>query len=234
MRKLQFAILAASLAGAMSASATVISGTDLSSLFYHPNGGTAQYVAGTPDVAQLSTADAGLNGAAPAVFAKAANAPSLGTLSSLWATYHLYSSSGEATGPTTQPYWLTYLYAPGGGYIGVLSMGGPTLNGSSAIHVIYDFDTDPNPHTTSTYWGDTLSTLDSTLYNGTTTFGQLTVYETGPEIGDWDNGANVIPASASFDSITVIPEPTTMMAGVLLLLPFGASTLRILRKTRTA
>jgi hypothetical protein len=33
---------------------------------------------------------------------------------------------------------------------------------------------------------------------------------------------------------SVVPEPTTMIAGALLLLPFGASTLRILRKTRTA
>ena len=31
-----------------------------------------------------------------------------------------------------------------------------------------------------------------------------------------------------------VPEPTTIIAGVLLLLPFGASTLRILRKNRTA
>jgi hypothetical protein len=29
-------------------------------------------------------------------------------------------------------------------------------------------------------------------------------------------------------------QPTTMLAGALLLLPFGASTLRILRKNRTA
>lgn len=33
--------------------------------------------------------------------------------------------------------------------------------------------------------------------------------------------------------LTAVPEPTTMIAGALLLLPFGASTLRILRK-RTA
>jgi hypothetical protein len=37
----------------------------------------------------------------------------------------------------------------------------------------------------------------------------------------------------SFDA-NVVPEPTTMIAGALLLLPFGASTLRILRKHRTA
>jgi hypothetical protein len=31
-----------------------------------------------------------------------------------------------------------------------------------------------------------------------------------------------------------IPEPTTMIAGALLLLPFAASTLRMVRKNRTA
>lgn len=35
-------------------------------------------------------------------------------------------------------------------------------------------------------------------------------------------------------NFTAVPEPTTMIAGALLLLPFGASTLRILRKNRTA
>jgi hypothetical protein len=33
---------------------------------------------------------------------------------------------------------------------------------------------------------------------------------------------------------TAVPEPTTIIAGALLLLPFGASTVRILRKNRTA
>jgi hypothetical protein len=37
-----------------------------------------------------------------------------------------------------------------------------------------------------------------------------------------------------FDNVAVVPEPTTMIAGALLLLPFGASTLRMLRKHRTA
>ena len=36
------------------------------------------------------------------------------------------------------------------------------------------------------------------------------------------------------DETTAVPEPTTVIAGALLLLPFGASTLRIMRKTRTA
>ena len=33
--------------------------------------------------------------------------------------------------------------------------------------------------------------------------------------------------------LEAVPEPTTMIAGALLLLPFGASVLRILRKKKT-
>ena len=35
-------------------------------------------------------------------------------------------------------------------------------------------------------------------------------------------------------SLTAVPEPTTMIAGALLLLPLGVSTLRLLRKNRKA
>jgi len=35
-------------------------------------------------------------------------------------------------------------------------------------------------------------------------------------------------------NVTPVPEPTTLISGALLLLPFGASTLRILRKNRVA
>jgi hypothetical protein len=238
MKKLQLAILAVGLAGAMSASATItISGTGLSSLTYKPNGGVAQYVPAlgvTPDLASLSTTDSGLSASAGApavaVYATTPGVGLLGTLNGFSASYGLY---GAAIGPVgTQPYFLTYLDAPGGGYIGVIG-GGPDLNGSSVIHVIYNYAT--SPLTSDTYWGDTLSQLDSTAY-GSTTFGAMTVHETMVEIGDWDNGALIIPASANIESITLfpVPEPTTMIAGALLLLPFGASTLRLLRKTRTA
>jgi hypothetical protein len=41
--------------------------------------------------------------------------------------------------------------------------------------------------------------------------------------------------STSFSgSITAIPEPSTVVAGALLLLPFGVSTIRILRKNRVS
>jgi len=46
-------------------------------------------------------------------------------------------------------------------------------------------------------------------------------------------GDNNLPSEALFDT-TAVPEPTTMVAGMLLLLPVGMSTLRILRKKQAA
>jgi hypothetical protein len=40
--------------------------------------------------------------------------------------------------------------------------------------------------------------------------------------------------SGSMSGVSGVPEPTTIIAGALLLLPFGASAVRILRKNRAA
>jgi hypothetical protein len=48
-----------------------------------------------------------------------------------------------------------------------------------------------------------------------------------------NNGGNNVGAPA-IASLTAVPEPTTIISGVLMLLPFGASTLRILRKKQVA
>jgi hypothetical protein len=55
---------------------------------------------------------------------------------------------------------------------------------------------------------------------GTYTF-QLEAFQAGASIG-------------MTEMTVVVPEPSTYIAGALLLLPFGASTLRMLRKSRTA
>jgi hypothetical protein len=47
-------------------------------------------------------------------------------------------------------------------------------------------------------------------------------------------GSYSILENSGSDSVTVVPEPTTVIAGALLLLPFGMSTLRLLRKQRSA
>jgi hypothetical protein len=47
--------------------------------------------------------------------------------------------------------------------------------------------------------------------------------------------AEVDGAPATLDtSLTVVPEPSTVVAGALILLPFGVSTMRILRKSKVS
>jgi hypothetical protein len=47
-----------------------------------------------------------------------------------------------------------------------------------------------------------------------------------------DSPLDTVSLSILKQSFHTVPEPTTMLAGALLLLPFGASTLRILRRNR--
>jgi hypothetical protein len=58
----------------------------------------------------------------------------------------------------------------------------------------------------------------------------------------WDGAANegyvndvtINSTTYDFEQTSPVPEPTTIIAGVLLLLPFGTSALRLLRKKQTA
>jgi hypothetical protein len=57
-----------------------------------------------------------------------------------------------------------------------------------------------------------------------------------PNNGFGNNGAwSAATTQYDFDfQSVVVPEASTIIAGVLLVLPFGASTLRILRRNRMA
>jgi len=59
------------------------------------------------------------------------------------------------------------------------------------------------------------------------------MYTTGPGNPNWPWPLPVFGAG-TFSAVSAVPEPTTLIAGALLLLPFGASTLRILRRRRAA
>ena len=208
--------MAVSLAGAMSASASITySGTALSGLGYRAMySGDAQYVAGTPDVAQLYTADLSISGDSPAVFFKA---PVGTTLSALSGSYVL------SAGTTVDPYWILYLTESIGYSSPIVTTDSGPINGSSLIHV-----------GNLTSGSITLSALDLLIdpISGLP-YGQEMVAWAGLEIGDGGSGAG----TANIESITVssaVPEPTTIIAGAMLLLPFGASTLRILRKRQMA
>ncbi len=58
-------------------------------------------------------------------------------------------------------------------------------------------------------------------------------FDPGETLTQLTTGAGPYGSSYS-GTLTAIPETSTMVAGILLLLPFGASTLRALRKSRTA
>jgi len=61
----------------------------------------------------------------------------------------------------------------------------------------------------------------------------LTFQFSSPESLTYLSGLATPMDSGSYSgSIAAVPEPTTVIAGALLLLPFGASTLRILRRNR--
>ena len=72
-----------------------------------------------------------------------------------------------------------------------------------------------------------------TSLTGGGTYGDILVVLTGMTRSEFANGSIQDTYSQNIQ-ILAVPEPTTMVAGALLLLPFGASTLRILRKNRTA
>ena len=107
------------------------SGTELAGLLYIGTPGTdAQYVSGTPDEAQLYTADSGTAATAdsPVVYVQGA----LGTLSGFSASYDLVSS----TGPNgTSPYFILWLTDDAGFTLPIVADGGTTLNASSLVHV---------------------------------------------------------------------------------------------------
>jgi len=51
------------------------------------------------------------------------------------------------------------------------------------------------------------------------------------QYGFWANiGGAYNPQSAGQATLAAVPEPATVFAGALLLLPFGASMLRVLRR----
>jgi hypothetical protein len=211
MKKFSIALLAVAAALAITpaalADSTTYSGTGLAGLDYSSSfaPGVAKYVAasgGNPAYANLTTPDISNSGPSPAVFA-----PVPGwNLSSVSASYDLFSSS---IGYGLQPYLSLWLDDgnPKDTWIEIIGMGGPTINGSSAIHVL-----DWNGVLSDSYWGDSLSSILGTVDSSTgITFGNMQVDYVGVEIGTW--GEDTGSASAEIDSITVsqTPEPSSLL-----------------------
>jgi hypothetical protein len=214
MKKLQIAIFTISLATAMSARATIYSGSDFSTMASY-NG---TYVPGSPGYEAL--AYTGNDDAVVGVVGP------LGTLSSLNMSFDFSNPVGTGNAPfaafgiSDNSTWVADNHR-----LDVISENGNQLTGSSLVHV---WDWTLNAGAGGDVAGMSGVTLDSIL----ATYGTWEVMRAYAYIGDTGGPSS---GSVDIDSITVttVPEPTTMIAGALLLLPFGASSLRILRK-RTA
>jgi len=142
--------------------------------------------------------------------------PGTGTYE-LWAAENGFTLSGNASS-------LTITTEFGNQALG-------TINGLSAAGW-YDF----NMAFTTT--GETMSVYDLTTSSFLGSFSVTQDYSDLAGSGylwmtEW-NGSFTDPGALEVADLSAVPEPTTLLAGAMMLLPFGASTLRFLRKNRTA
>ncbi len=105
----------------------------------------------------------------------------------------------------------------------------------SPTHVVAGGTTTADLYTIINFNGNPGATVwDFNVYNNATAVASYRLYY-GTTGGAYDSGGGWrydILNTANAPALTAIPvpEPTTMIAGLLLLLPFGASALRVLRK----
>ena len=215
MKRPQISVFAISLAAAMSASATIYSGSDFSSMASY-NG---TYVPGSPGYEAL--AYSGNDDAVVGVVGP------LGTLNNLSMSFKFSNPTGAGSAP-----FAAFGISDNSTWTGdnhrldVISMNGNQLIGTSLVHV-WDFLSN------SDVAG--FGQLDNVTLNSVlATYGTWEVMRAYADFGA-ATGSGVVVGSVDINSITItpVPEPTTMtmIAGALLLLPF---TLRMLRKNRTA
>jgi hypothetical protein len=145
---------------------------------------------------------------------------------------HLISMAFNSTDTTTIPgnaYKTSTTTEYGTGGIGSSSVTGGTANvGGSVVSTGWEYALakydGPGGGYVLYYLGGQGAILPQTPYN---------FWGTG-------TGANGLSGVVLFNAVTpvgdepTVPEPTTVIAGLLMLLPFGASAMRIVRKNRTA
>jgi len=144
--------------------------------------------------------------------------------------FHVYTQDDNTANPAALGL-ATVLLEPDGSISDIFGVAKDPISG----HLFLAFMSDPEGISTApgSQWFQTAVTW----------FGDPALWRPAPEalLSGVPGNANLYvnpnlgAVLATFTSdADVVPEPTTVLAGVLLLLPFGASTLRILRKNRKA
>jgi hypothetical protein len=164
--------------------------------------------------------------------------------------------SGTITASLIAPY--TYEYSASWASLTLTSANDPSINGTySLFGSLPAIFTGPNnilyyPGSPIVDWngalvlqsisGTYLNLFSATpggqpiSYPGAADYALVAWSSTGGYVGlsPGNNGVNNVGAAPLEATLTAVPEPTTIISGALLLLPFGASTLRILRKKQVA
>ena len=210
--------------GFVSASASTItySGIDLSGLTYLGNPNTdATFVTGSPDYANLYTANANLGGDVPKV---SVNGP-LGTLSGFSATYTILSQTGGGAG--NSGYWDLIVSDPNNiaNTLEIIAYSGTAMNSSTQVHTpsnLFSF-------------GTLLSSVYG-LTDGSTTLGNWVVDSAGVAIGNYATGVSPMDLEIASISITdnVPGVPDGASTCVLLGLAMGGLVLFKQRQTRSS
>jgi hypothetical protein len=212
MRKLQLTIMAAIVAGAMSASAALVFTTEASFLTAINPGYYLNDFGDVTGVGVLSSPRSYSGGSGPF-------------------SYDISSSSG-------------YLYGvlPGGnpamstGFDSDILTVSFTSGNVTAVGGLFFLTDDPGAATSGTVKVDLSDSTSQTFAAGS--FRGFVTSAGGPVITSLSLDSLTTGAYPTLDHLyagtTPVPEPTTMIAGALLLLPFGASTFRFFRKNRTA
>jgi len=218
----------------------VYPGTSISG-FYPPGivNGTIHDTDSVAQDAQLAASSAytTLAGESPAQNLTGEVLGTLGTVSTLGPGVYSFSSSAQLTGALTLNGNGLYVFQIGS----TLTTASPTspstasassivlTGGAQACHVFWQVGSSATIGTYSSFVGTIIAEDSITMDTGADILDGRALALTGAVTLD-DNKITV----PTCNSVTAVPEPGTMISGALLLLPFGASTLRILRRRQAA
>jgi hypothetical protein len=213
---LAVSMCAVSLAAAVSASAVTITGSDFSNgaLVGTYNGTYVSSPSGHMNLAYTDPTDDAVVGAKGPFGA-------LTNLSMSFTYSNFVGTNGfgpyAAFGVSDNGLWN----GSGNEYL-IIALSGNQLNGATTVHV---FDEQTNAEYSPSLWGSTLDSILGTVPSeSTSAFGDMTVMRAYAYIGDWPGVGDV---SVDINSITVVPEPSTIS---LLVLAMGG--LALLRKRK--
>jgi hypothetical protein len=225
-----FAVLAGSTVTSTGTAGTVINGNvgvyPGTAITGFPPGivhGTIHYTDGVAQQAQIDASSA-YTTLAGETRTENLTGQDLGTLANpLTQGVYYFSSSAQLTGTLTLSGNGIFVFQIGSTLTTASSSSIDLINGAQAANVYWQVGSSATLGTGTSFDGTILAGASITLTTGADLSGRALAL----------NGAVTLDRN-NITVPTAVPEPTTLISGALLLLPFGASTLRILRKNRVA